>query len=129
MNAANMLKTVLGFKQEAIVLFTDSDWMLAIQPGGTDKEIVGAGKVPATCFEFGFINKTNLNQFLAGTYGNKVELKVGEAYLSLEYIDGGIQVDYGRYIHNGELQIMDTKTITKSVDEFKVRLLDVLNKY
>ncbi len=61
MNPTQTLKAVLGLKKESVVIATDSDWVLAIQNGDMDKEIVLKAAIPATCFELGFKNKMKLS--------------------------------------------------------------------
>lgn len=118
MNSKQMLCQVLGFKEEAVIMFTDNDWILAIQPGNMDKEILGAGKIPATCWELGFSNKLKLKDFLDNN--TTAELVIGEGRMGFEYDDkGNMQIDYARMV-GGDRQIMDTKEMPKAkVEAFK----------
>lgn len=123
-NAAQILKAVLGLKEESIVIATDSDWVLAIQKGDMDKEIPLKAAIPATCFELGFNNKMKLSNFINGK-SNEAMLRVGEAYLHFYYSDNDLGLDYGRAV-GGHDSIFDTRTI----EESKVaKFLDVLKKH
>ena len=112
MNAAQTLKAVLGLKKESVVIATDSDWVLAIQNGDMDKEIVLEAAIPATCFELGFKNKMKLSNFIAGK-ADEAMLRVGEAYLHFHYEGGDLSIDYGRTV-GGYDNIFDTRTIEES---------------
>lgn len=126
MNAAQTLKAVLGLKTESIVIATDSDWVLAIQQGDMDKEIVLKAAIPATCFEFGFANKMKLSNFIAGK-ADEAMLRVGEAYLHFHYDGGDLSIDYGRVV-GGYDTIFDTRYIeelkaVKFLESLKTRIV------
>lgn len=124
MTSTQALKAVLGLKEESVIIATDSGWLLAVQDGFNDKETLLKAAIPATCFEFGFENKTKLSAFLKGE-ANEAMLRVGEAYLHIFHEEDDLGIDFGRVV-GGYDTIFDTRIIEA---EKKSRFLELLKKH
>lgn len=128
MKTKTMFCRALGFKENAIVIFTDSEWILAFQPGNNDLEIFGKSAIPATCFELGFNNKQKLRKLIKGE-AKKIRLVIGEAYIDFETDAlGELHIDLGRKIASGDEMVFDTKTIPNAkTGEFLEALTTIVN--